>query len=739
MAVVDRASRRFRASPGVSGQELQCYLRAAGTRRTFRQQTMDEAILLETLPTGTTLFLHDRLSDTRRIFNSHTAAGATLCLLVVATLFFPRISTAAGHWSLSLKFGGIFSYLVLQPLLAVSLLASTSLTDLQRVWENEALESARQQILELEGRFSEEEAATQRFFSRLIRHPLLESGEFAEFSRLARGWLEKNLLEQVEAFNWEAERVILETRTKSEEGFFLFMQSIAKKIIFETLNRPENTYLTPAVILCSNVVESSRVGYREFFRKPGWVHQFQLGTARTFFFWTPLPRNHPAGLAMISCMRTHHQAVRVFFAKTLPWRGSARILAFDRTRKRWLPSPPPWPELEAFAHTVRRSGEFQQFSPATEAKESHRFGEVLPQPKSGEVISRDALVVGRPGTKLENFDLFAIVSLDPVRQKVRGLRNQVTAALLGAVLLGFLAVRYLTNAIFSPLREISAGLAAFRAKDFSRHLPMMGSDEIGQLAVSVNEMGHTLADMDTAGAIQKNLLPAAMTAPTGYEYASRQVMSGKVGGDYLDFFLIPDGSFGFLVGDVSGHGLSSALVMSMAKALVFLHFSEGGKPEALLDRLNQALFHLTLKRQMMSFAFGRLDPERHEGFFLLAGAPYPHIWRSDRKILEQIGLPRYPLGVKEHQTFFCLPFSLAPGDMIVIYSDGLVEAVSQLQEVYGYARAAQVISGHADHGSEAVAVALAADLEHHLGRVPLADDFTLFALNRESVKTGSAS
>ena len=239
------------------------------------------------------------------------------------------------------------------------------------------------------------------------------------------------------------------------------------------------------------------------------------------------------------------------------------------------------------------------------------------------------LAVCVAGLRLTNLDLVALIPREMLMESRIALEHRIRWCFLTALIIGLTGATLLVHGLLTPVREVGQGIVALRNKNFHHRISHSGEDELGRLANAFNRLIETAEEMSVARVVQESLIPEAVPHLPGYDLAWKCRMSNALGGDYLDCFQLPENRLVFLVGDVSGHGISSALVMAMAKSVVFLHFSEGGTPETLMPRMNHALFQLTLQKQMMTFCFGFLDANQHEGFVIVAGNPFPYFFTPE--------------------------------------------------------------------------------------------------------------
>jgi len=194
------------------------------------------------------------------------------------------------------------------------------------------------------------------------------------------------------------------------------------------------------------------------------------------------------------------------------------------------------------------------------------------------------------------------------------------------------------------------------------------------------------AEIDAANRIQSALLPVEAPMVAGASFASHYRAATEIGGDYFDFLPQPNGEIGIAFGDVSGHGLTSGIVMAMAKAALLVQVDYDSSPRAVLDVLNDVVMKTAPKRILMTFFFGVLDPRTQTLRFSSAGHLDPYVYRAGSGKLESLSSWGFPLGVKRRDPFKEHSVEFASGDRLILYSDGLIEAVDDDGEPFGFDR-----------------------------------------------------
>lgn len=199
------------------------------------------------------------------------------------------------------------------------------------------------------------------------------------------------------------------------------------------------------------------------------------------------------------------------------------------------------------------------------------------------------------------------------------------------------------------------------------------------------------AEIDAANRIQAALLPLETPRLAGATVSSHYRAATEIGGDYFDFLEQPNGEIGIAFGDVAGHGLTSGIVMSMAKSALLVQVDYDSSPRAVLEVLNSIVLRTAPKRMMMTFFFGLLDPVTQTLRFSSAGHLDPYVYRAATRRVESLSSWGFPLGIRRRETFREHTVSFDDGDRLVLYSDGLIEAVDDDGEPFGFERFEQTI------------------------------------------------
>jgi sigma-B regulation protein RsbU (phosphoserine phosphatase) len=232
-------------------------------------------------------------------------------------------------------------------------------------------------------------------------------------------------------------------------------------------------------------------------------------------------------------------------------------------------------------------------------------------------------------------------------------------------------------------------------------------------------------ELETARKIQLSILPGEPPRIAGLDLAARYVPATEVAGDFYDFLPGEGRRTGILVADVSGHGVPAALVASMLKVAVAAEAPHAASPARVLSEMNQ-IFHGKLRNQFITAFCVFADLEEGRITWASAGHPPALLWRRSEGRVEELGAGGPVMGRLRRATYTesALPFS--PGDRLLLFTDGIPEALSPAGEPFGDERLQDLLASHANLSAEGIAAALLARVAEWTGRdAGFEDDLTL--------------
>jgi len=243
------------------------------------------------------------------------------------------------------------------------------------------------------------------------------------------------------------------------------------------------------------------------------------------------------------------------------------------------------------------------------------------------------------------------------------------------------------------------------------------------------------AEAQAAGQIQKALFPeSAWKGPNGFSCVGLCHPCNETGGDYYDYYQQPDGSLVFMIGDVSGHGFSAALITTMAKTIcTILQAWEMMSPVNLLVTINQVLFTLMKRKKLMTAFVGHLDPQTGV-LTVSSGGHLPAFHVDTAHRLTELGRPALPLGAKKTVPANTQELILNPGEGLVLYTDGIVEALDWQGRQYTFKTWEQEVQEKLPSFSRNPDLeSLLEGVRKHTAGRPFDDDVTIMVLYRDIV------
>ena len=190
------------------------------------------------------------------------------------------------------------------------------------------------------------------------------------------------------------------------------------------------------------------------------------------------------------------------------------------------------------------------------------------------------------------------------------------------------------------------------------------------------------AELEMAHQIQLSILPHELPKLPGLDIAARFLPMASVGGDFYDFIRIDDKHLGILIADVSGHGLSSALIASMLQVALAGQVAHASQPAEVLAGLNKAVSG-KFSTNFVTAAYVYVDLEKNLMRYAGAGHPPLMQYRGSTGKAKQILENGMVLGILEDSDYTALEIPLEPGDRQVLFTDGIVEAANPAQKMYG--------------------------------------------------------
>lgn len=242
-------------------------------------------------------------------------------------------------------------------------------------------------------------------------------------------------------------------------------------------------------------------------------------------------------------------------------------------------------------------------------------------------------------------------------------------------------------------------------------------------------------ELRVARLIQQTLLPKELPALPGWDLAAYYQPARAVGGDFYDFIPYEDGRLGLVIGDVTDKGVPAALVMATTRAILRSAALEARTPGKVLEKANEMLYPDIPPRMFVTCLYAVLDPVTGRLWYANAGHDLPYR-RRDGEVSE-LRATGMPLGLMPGMSYEEKETMLVPGESVLFYSDGIVEAHNKSREMFSFAYLKEVLALSTDKGSNLIDHLLAQLADFTGDGWEQEDDVTLVALQRSAVRGSS--
>lgn len=293
-------------------------------------------------------------------------------------------------------------------------------------------------------------------------------------------------------------------------------------------------------------------------------------------------------------------------------------------------------------------------------------------------------------------------------------RLGVLAAARGGASPAFVASEF---AIFKSIAEQSA-FALYNAILFSQAAEKKRLDQ----------------DLQIAHEIQRILLPSSAPELAGYQIAGVNVPAQQVSGDYYDYIPVDENHLGVAIADVSGKGVPASLIMAMCRSVLRSQAGKEHSAAAALQQVNAQLFPDIKEDMFISMAYALLNRNSATITLCRAGHDAPLLYKARDRTVSKINPPGMALGIDSGGVFnrvtgdFSL--TLETNDCLVLYTDGVTEALDSSGDEFGMARVIESIQASASEGAAAIITRLTDDLREFVGAHPQTDDITMIVIRK---------
>jgi serine phosphatase RsbU (regulator of sigma subunit) len=310
-----------------------------------------------------------------------------------------------------------------------------------------------------------------------------------------------------------------------------------------------------------------------------------------------------------------------------------------------------------------------------------------------------------------------------------------------AIVVALVGIAPLSRRMTRNLSVLHSGVNQIAQGDLSTRVPVRSNDEIGQLSEAVNKMAQDLGahqklisererlrgELELCRQIQNEMLPKQPLRLRFAEIKGVSIPAREVGGDFFNYFLMPEGEVGLLVGDVSGKGVGAALLMANVQATLRARLPLDQDLTHLVDTIDHEVEENTPASVYLTLFVGVLDSAQRRLRYVNAGHNPQFVLRAGGG-LERLASNGLPVGMFAGHGYKEGTVAVDEGDMLFFYTDGITEVENEAGEMFGSERLERLLTDHHSEGIDGILKRIEQELAAFRGHAELFDDATMMVL-----------
>jgi serine phosphatase RsbU (regulator of sigma subunit) len=332
----------------------------------------------------------------------------------------------------------------------------------------------------------------------------------------------------------------------------------------------------------------------------------------------------------------------------------------------------------------------------------------------------------------------------PIGESLREIRRASMRNLslgLLVIALAFVGIIPISHRMTQHLTALTSGVRQLAGGDFRARVPVRSKDEFGALAGAFNQMAEDLErheaqavgqerlrrELELSRLIQTEMLPRTSLRSGPAEIAGVSIPAREVGGDFFNYFVLPDGRLALLIGDVSGKGVSAALLMANIQATLRARLPHETDLAGLADKLDRELGQNTPGGVYLTLFLGILDVDGRVLRYVNAGHNPQFVIRA-RDGIEPLSSTGMPIALYAGHGYAEARVELHTGDLLFFYTDGLVETMNDAGDMFDAERLQALLAAAQTHDVDAVLARVEEQVAAFRGATEPFDDATMMAL-----------
>lgn len=278
--------------------------------------------------------------------------------------------------------------------------------------------------------------------------------------------------------------------------------------------------------------------------------------------------------------------------------------------------------------------------------------------------------------------------------RAEAVRTRVVEVIILVGIVSLVLINLVVFRIFRPMRRLISATNEVEAGNLNASISIESEDEIGGLAKHINRMLASIKEntrdwqeLEIARRLQTEMLPDGRPKLPGVSIETKSIPATEVGGDFYDFIALDENRFAIVIGDVSGRGISGAIGMSSAISALRFAADICDSTDQILELANRRLVRDTQSYMFIAVFLAIYDRKQKKLNYTNAGQTMPILSKNGQvDFLQQSKADRFPLGIRPEVKFSETAIDIETGDLLVCYTDGIVEMMNGTNELYGFER-----------------------------------------------------
>ncbi|MBN1189166.1 MAG: SpoIIE family protein phosphatase [Dehalococcoidales bacterium] len=330
-----------------------------------------------------------------------------------------------------------------------------------------------------------------------------------------------------------------------------------------------------------------------------------------------------------------------------------------------------------------------------------------------------------------------------INNRISRMQNTFIGVYAAVLLAVFILSFWLARTITRPVQALTKGARVIGQGNLDYSVDVKTGDEIEDLANSFNKMAEGLKaqieiirlttaekervqkELEIAKGIQKSFLPESSPQIEGFDLAALNTPALEVGGDFYDFIPVSLNKWGLVIADVSGKGVPAALFMALSRTMIRANATNNPTPSRVIRQANDMISEDVRSNMFVTLFYGVLDPERKTLTYVNAGHNPPLVMGKNSGDVIMLATKGVALGLMTDVEFEEKEILLSKGDILVLYTDGVTEAINRKQELFGQERISRLVDENKHLSAQEIINLIEKEVFTYSDGQPQFDDITL--------------